>query len=259
MAGGVRKAAGLGIAMIYMLQAGRYYLLAVVLVLLAALLRYKGFLFSLLLGFLDNEMRSPTAGSIWGSIAVLLMRRSNELTAADALRKLMIYLPASTHLGVFVELGPGEGFALKELKRLEATRRFQRVIGVEISAAFRASLDKAAEEMPDNFELFESDARRLVFLPDDSTDGILACNVVYFLDPLAEYLKEMHRVLRPGGVVLFACKFRHVKRAGGSFVNVDENVIMQSLEEAGFTVSRHQVEEPLPHPAWYTAIVAIKK
>merc|ERR1712176_1692052 len=75
------------------------------------------------------------------------------------------------------------------------------------------------------------------FLDNSSVSKIFAMNVVYFLDPLAEYLTELHRVLKKDGVLFFGCKFHVVPKDTKEFVNIDENKIIEAMKKAGFEVS----------------------
>merc|ERR1711933_496145 len=67
-------------------------------------------------------------------------------------------------------------------------------------------------------------------------------NVVYFLDPLIDYLNEIHRVLKPGGEVVWGCKFDKVPKNNEVFVNVDEQKIIGMMESAGFQVSSEMID-----------------
>ena len=87
-----------------------------------------------------------------------------------------------------------------------------------------------------------------IFPNDKSVDCILAINVVYFLHPLREYLKEMYRVLKPcSGRILLSCKesVRDCTPATNKhdtvFHNVDFDHISTLCKEAGFEVTTESV------------------
>ena len=89
---------------------------------------------------------------------------------------------------------------------------------------------------------------KAIFPNDESVDCILAINVVYFLHPLREYLKEMYRVLKPcTGRILLSCKesVRDCTPAtyedNTVFHNVDFDHISTLCKEAGFKVTTESV------------------
>jgi ubiquinone/menaquinone biosynthesis C-methylase UbiE len=140
---------------------------------------------------------------------------------------------------VVVELGPGNGISLEHLLKTYAPKR---VYGIDISERFRSLLqskfdNKITEE--GIVSIHDNDAKDLAFFKDNSVDAVYALNVVYFLDPLKEYLQEIQRILKPSvGKVVFGVA-EEAKRYGQKmeksiFVNTDWDTILQAMKAAGF-------------------------
>lgn len=131
-----------------------------------------------------------------------------------------------------------------------------RLVAVEISEQFRNDLVKLS--LPVKLELHGSDARDMsAFLPDDSVDRLLAVNVVYFLDPLPLYVKEIKRVMKPGGRAILACKRTATLGHPDVFKNKDIKEIVRLFGDAGFTVTTEFFD--LGGPALdYTSIDIVK-
>ena len=144
----------------------------------------------------------------------------------------------------FVELGAGHGAGLREIAKLSHGPP-KRIVCVEISNDFRKELQKTIEELPSeissNIEIHGDDCRTMPYLDDASVDKIFGMNVVYFLDPLPEYLREMKRALKPGGKLVWGCKFGNLPRDNAVFVNVSKSAIVDAMEKAEFEVSTTKV------------------
>ena len=142
----------------------------------------------------------------------------------------------------FVEIGAGHGAGLREIANLGVT--LNRIVCVEISEHFRKELQRTIDDLPRELpvEVSGEDCREMPYLEDGSVDKIFGMNLVYFLDPLPHYLQEMHRVLKPGGVVVFGCKFYALPEGTKEFVNTKPKPIVKAMEEAGFNVTVSKVE-----------------
>lgn len=103
-----------------------------------------------------------------------------------------------------VDLGCGSGHLLREL-----SERFDQRIGLDVS---RTRLDTLADGETDGWEFREADLNGLFPLADASADAIIANQVIeHILDPV-KFVREIHRVLRPGGrCVMTTPNIRYVK------------------------------------------------
>jgi ubiquinone/menaquinone biosynthesis C-methylase UbiE len=183
-------------------------------------------------------MRSPHGG-VGGWLAMTIMGRFNPPSIREAIRRLDLQ-PNDT----FVELGAGHGAGLREIAESKHGPP-HRIVCVEISKHFRKELQEAIEELPSDIsskvEIHGEDCRKMPYLDDSSVDKIFGMNVVYFLDPLPEYLGELNRVLKPGGKLVWGCKFGNLPRDNTDFANVSKSAIVDAMEKAQFEVSTTKI------------------
>lgn len=128
-----------------------------------------------------------------GGIAVAAaMRVINWLPYKGAI-DLLDPRPASDLL----EVGHGPGVGLRQLAKMATLGS---VTGIDPSSTMRrlARANNASAITEGRMSLKQGTFEHLP-LPDMSVDGILAVNVLYFVDPLSLALTEARRVLRPGG------------------------------------------------------------
>jgi len=109
-------------------------------------------------------------------------------------KHLMPWLPNRNDLTV-VDLGCGTGFFTDIL-----ASKYQQVIGLDISTKM---LSFAKQNRDQDIFWLEGDAN-CIPLQDNSVDLIYSNLMIQWLDPLDVALKEILRVLKPGGVFLFS-------------------------------------------------------
>jgi SAM-dependent methyltransferase len=95
-----------------------------------------------------------------------------------------------------LELGCGAGVFLEKVAHSGATIR-----GIDLSQDLLAKARARVEGLP-NVGLTCGDAHRMPF-PDTSFDCVYGSSILHHLD-LDKALRDVHRVLRPGGVMAFA-------------------------------------------------------
>ncbi|MCM2294659.1 methyltransferase domain-containing protein [Allorhizobium sp. BGMRC 0089] len=130
-----------------------------------------------------------------GGVAIsVAMRMINWLPYRGAISLLDIKPTAD-----LLEIGHGPGFGLARLSKMAPMGS---IIGVDRSPTMRrlARAKNKTAIAEGNMSLKQGTFERLP-LRDESVDGILAVNVLYFVDPISSALAEARRVLRPGGTL----------------------------------------------------------
>ena len=86
----------------------------------------------------------------------------------------------------------------------------QQVYAIEISKVFRAQL--RALDLSQNVFILDNDARKLKGeIGNNSIDKLFGENLVYLLAPLNVYLNKFLRILKLGGMGIFAYKFNKIQ------------------------------------------------
>jgi SAM-dependent methyltransferase len=183
----------------------------------------------LIINALASNFRAPGSG-IRGWISMRMMKKLNADKSVDAIRTAF---GESLPNKVWLELGPGHGFATEYILNYKQPSK---VHGVDISEAFRSGLRAkfVAEIENGRFEIHDKDANNLSFADGGSIDYLFGLNVLYFLDPLTEYLTEFHRVLAPDGRMAFGVSDAAIDLNKSYFVNTDWQLCRGLMEEAGF-------------------------
>ncbi|MGW3040728.1 class I SAM-dependent methyltransferase [Kitasatospora sp. NPDC001159] len=91
--------------------------------------------------------------------------------------------------GTVLDVGCGNG---KFVNRLHRGRPDLQVVGMDISAGILAGVEKP---------VLVTDAQALPFA-DDCADAVLALHMLYHVSDIEATIKELARVLRPGGVLI---------------------------------------------------------
>ncbi|MFJ2579811.1 class I SAM-dependent methyltransferase [Kitasatospora aureofaciens] len=91
--------------------------------------------------------------------------------------------------GTVLDIGCGNG---KFVGRLHHDRPDLQIVGTDISAGILADVEKP---------VLVADAQALPFA-DDSADAVLALHMLYHVSDIETTIKELARVLRPGGVLI---------------------------------------------------------
>ncbi|WP_033213629.1 class I SAM-dependent methyltransferase [Kitasatospora phosalacinea] len=91
--------------------------------------------------------------------------------------------------GTVLDVGCGNG---KFVSRLRKDRPDLQVVGMDLSAGILADIEKP---------VLVADAQALPFA-DNSVDAVLALHMLYHVGDIAATIKELARILRPGGVLI---------------------------------------------------------
>lgn len=104
-----------------------------------------------------------------------------------------------------VDVGFGGGYALDRIRERVAPAR---PAGVEISLAM---IEAGRERWGDAVDLHRTDVARMPFA-DGSQDGVLSVNTLYFWPEPHVALREIRRVLTPGGRLVLGVRSRGMMR-----------------------------------------------
>ena len=173
-------------------------------------------------------MREP-ATPVFGWVARTLMQNGNARVAASSVQQLQILKTASV-----CEVGAGSGLSLVEIVKYTSNE----VCAIEISKAFRRQL--RALKLARNVSIIKNDASNL---KNEIIDKLLGVNLVYFLKTLNIYVDEFFRILKPGGVGLFACKFDKIQEFDDTVApNKSEAQVIKALVDAGFETTSEYID-----------------
>ena len=146
-----------------------------------------------------ENLRSPNT-FFFGFIAKRLMLVGNQKVIEDSVKRLNIKSEDK-----ILEVGSGNGQALIEILK----KNPKKIKVIEISPIFRNHLNN---KFGKKIEVYENDAKNLKgIINNSSINKILLINVIYFLNPLELYLKELKRILNKDGTIFIAGKFEAVK------------------------------------------------
>ena len=146
-----------------------------------------------------ENLRSPNT-FFFGFIAKRLMLVGNQKVIEDSVKRLNIKSEDK-----ILEVGSGNGQALIEILK----KNPKKIKVIEISPIFRNHLKN---KFGKKIEVYENDAKNLRgIINNSSIDKILLINVIYFLNPLELYLKELKRIFNRDGTIFIAGKFEAVK------------------------------------------------
>lgn len=168
-----------------------------------------------------------------------------ERAMADLVRLIPRRLPS---YDVVVDVGCGSGYSLPKLAQRFLPRE---LVGVDIDAEMLASARLEAEKAGLDVRLVEASSTRMP-LPDNHADLLFCHQTFHHLVEQEAALQEFLRVLKPGGILLFAestrryihswiirALFRHpmdVQRTAPEY--------LQMLRSAGFVVPEEAISYP---------------
>jgi arsenite methyltransferase len=143
-----------------------------------------------------------------------------------------------------VGFGGGMGIALLQARCPDA-----RLAGAEISTAMLAAASRRYQRSvaAGDLELHEASVERLPW-PDASFDGVFTVNTIYFWPDVMAGMRELHRVLRPHGRLIFGVRDRALLQRAGfaaqGFLTPSYDDIATWLGRAGFRQIRMLEDRP---------------
>ena len=141
--------------------------------------------------------------------------------------------------GRILEIGIGTG------KNIPFHPRDAEVIGVDLSPKMLARAEQRKRKLGANTELVVGDAQALD-LPDDSIDAAVATFVFCSVPDAVLGLRELRRVLRPGGRVYLLEHMRATNERLGRLMDLINPLVVRTL---GFNINRRTLEN-LERAGW---------
>ncbi len=108
--------------------------------------------------------------------------------------------------GTAIDLGCGTGHALLEMARMN----FSRIVGVDISEHMLECAQRLIRKnhAEGRVEIHRSDVQDLKMIPSTSVDVCTALGVIEYLPSDEPLLREVHRILKPNGVLVIQVRNR---------------------------------------------------
>ncbi|XP_033485360.2 putative methyltransferase YdaC [Epinephelus lanceolatus] len=182
---------------------------------------------------LGKQLGHPTQ-SVGGWLVSRLLVARNRVLEENAVQLCRIQ-PDDTVL----ELGHGPGLGLKSAAKL-LTDPKGHLIGVDYSAYMHK---EASEQMKDlvasgKVTLHHCDVAAMP-LEDNTVDKVFHCNCYYFWPDLRKGATEIHRVMKPGCLMVTTLRLSNVAALAAKRVMPGENwrpeAYMTALRDSGFT------------------------
>eukprot|EP00123_Amoebidium_parasiticum_P011228 comp20592_c0_seq1/m.26526 comp20592_c0_seq1/g.26526 ORF comp20592_c0_seq1/g.26526 comp20592_c0_seq1/m.26526 type:complete len:225 (-) comp20592_c0_seq1:407-1081(-) len=170
-------------------------------------------------------LRHPAG--LWGAVAGHFMAQANPPTLKDALGKAGL-----KRTDKVLEVGFGDGAGLEA-----ALQHVDKVYGVDMSESMceKAKARLANEVAAGRAEIYHGVVEKMDKIPSGSIDLAFHLNCIYFWNPIDGGLKELTRVLRPGGTLLTLTKFQTARGMDPSiFINTTPEKIMEGLKRCGY-------------------------
>ncbi|KAG9269924.1 uncharacterized protein zgc:194242 [Astyanax mexicanus] len=200
---------------------------------------------------LGLQLGRPTR-TLGGWLVSKFFKAHNDLLEENAV-KLSQIQPDETVL----ELGHGPGLGLQYAMQ-KLTGPQGKLLGVDVSEYMhQMALERMQEQiLVGKVKLILGDVAAMPF-EDHSVDKVFHCNCYYFWPDLQRAAAEIHRVMKPGGLMVTTLRLDRVELLADKKVMPTENwrpeAYMQALESAGFTGVRmeNRKHKLIPYEAIY--------
>lgn len=182
---------------------------------------------------LGKQLGHPTR-SVAGWLIGKLLTARNQVLEENTVHLCGIQ-PGDTVL----ELGHGPGMGLQSAAKL-LTDPTGRLIGVDYSEYMHQVAKERMKELVANgkVSLHHCDVAAMP-LADSTVDKVFHCNCYYFWPDLRKGTSEIHRVMKPGGLMVTTLRLLSVANLAAKRVMPGENwrpeAYMAALKDSGFT------------------------
>lgn len=201
---------------------------------------------------LGKQLGNPTR-SVAGWLVGKLLTVRNQVLEENTVQLCGIQ-PGDTVL----ELGHGPGLGLQSAAKL-LTNPTGRLIGVDYSEYMHEVAKERMKELvaSGKVTLHHCDVAAMP-LADSTVDKVFHCNCYYFWPDLRKGTSEIHRVMKPGGLMVTTLRLLSVASLAAKRVMPGENwrpeAYMAALRDSGFTDVR--IEDKQHKHITYQAIYA---
>ncbi|XP_047447349.1 uncharacterized methyltransferase YdaC [Mugil cephalus] len=182
---------------------------------------------------LGKQLGRPTR-SVAGWLVSKMLTARNQVLEENAVQLCGIQ-PGDTVL----ELGHGPGLGLQSAARL-LTGPTGRLIGVDYSEYMHQMAKERVKELiaSGKVTLHHCDVAAMP-LADSTVDKVFHCNCYYFWPDLGKGAREIHRVMKPGALMVTTLRHNHLATLAAKRVMPGENwrpeAYMAALRDSGFT------------------------
>ncbi|MFZ5894830.1 MAG: class I SAM-dependent methyltransferase [Myxococcota bacterium] len=180
--------------------------------------------------FLARQARKPSGALGW-LIGTIMSRETTDLNVATL--EALDLKPTDSVL----EIGFGHGRAIERAAKQLANGK---ITGIDFSETMVHMATRRCRKFIEQgrVKIDLGDSARLPY-PDSAFDKVYSVHTIYFWPKPAEQLKEIHRVLRPGGRLVLGVRKKSLEAGTGSFPEsiytfYDTQQISQLLASSGF-------------------------
>ncbi|XP_036447405.1 demethylmenaquinone methyltransferase-like [Colossoma macropomum] len=195
-----------------------------------------------MLGWFGKQLARPTQ-SLSGWLTTRFFKFHNHLLEENSV-KLCDLQPDETVL----EIGHGPGLGLQHaIQKLTGPQG--RLLGVDYSEYMHLMASELMKEQisAGKVKLFLSDVAKMP-IEDNSVDKVFHCNCYYFWPDLKRGAAEIHRVMKPGGLMVTTLRLDRVILFASKKIMTAENWrpkdYMEALESARFINVRMENRKP---------------
>lgn len=172
-------------------------------------------------------------GSLVGMLMVRTNRKRNEWAVS------LLGIRPTDHI---LEIGFGPGVAIKRMAALSTKGQ---VAGIDVSQTMVQQASKRnAEGIREGFVTLQHGSVEMLPYSDETFDKVFSSNSVQFWPDTVNSMKEVRRVMKPGGIFSIVLQPRWVS-TDDEVREVARNVMVE-LKQAGFRVDRVEYKSMRP-------------
>lgn len=145
---------------------------------------------------------------------------------------------------VIAEIGPGNGLLSEAM--LDILGKNGRYIGIELSEAMAKDAQQRLSNKGCNVEIIQGNCLD-VSVPNNTLDGLIAINLLYFIDDLDSFFSHIYNWIKQGGRVVFGVRSKKaitdLPFSQYGFCARTPQEIMSIMEKSGFKEVTHNYHD----------------